>query len=76
MHVEDIDCKIYNLLVTSWKCHRELENSAIWGYFFGLLALSVPLHFVALALETVLLWKKANKIQTVKEALLVFVLSE
>lgn len=36
----------------------------------------MPLHFVALASETVLLWKEANKIQTVKEALLVFVLSE
>lgn len=39
------------------------------GIFFGLLALSMPLHFVALASEAVLLWKKANKIQTVKEAL-------
>lgn len=59
--VENIDRKINNLLVMLWKCHWELESSAIWGYFFGLLALSMQLHFVALASETVLLWKKANK---------------
>lgn len=54
----------YNLLVISWNCHWELESSAIWGYFFGLLALSMPLHFLALASETVALNKSQQNLNS------------